>query len=320
MKKNNNKTQLKKNRKTQVFLVFLVLSTILWAISKLSKEYTHTVKVKTNFINFTNDKELQNKPKDYLELVLKTSGFNLIGYSFLNKQINIDLSKLQKKKNRYYYYLTNTNISSLQSQLTNEEIILHVYPDTLFFDFGKLKSKNIAVNSKLKMNFKTGYDVVGKIDIKPKTIKISGTEQQINNIESINTKLFELNNIVDNFEYKIALDIPKEYYKIHFSAKEVTIKGVVEKFTESSLDIPFKVVNVPKGYHVETFIDKVEVRFKISLENYDKIQLSNFKIICDFNDVKDSKSTFLIPQIIRKPNLVSNVKLSQKKIEFLIKK
>lgn len=319
MIKKKNSFSVKKNRKVQAFLVFLGLSTILWTISKLSKEYTHSVIVKTNYIELTSDKELQNKPKKTLELVLKTSGFNLIGYSFFQKKINIDLSKTQKKGNDYFY-LTNRNLPSLQVQLPFDQTIKRVYPDTLFFDFGKLSSKEIKIIPQLNINYKAGYNAVGDIEIKPKTIVISGSEKQLSEITTIHTNPLKLNAVFTNFEHKIALDIPKEYHKIHFSNKEITIKGIVEKFTEANLEIPFEIINVPENYTIETFLKKIKVSYKVSLENYDKIHASDFKIVCDFDNSKHIKNTFLIPELIKKPNLVSNIKIKPKKIEFLIKK
>jgi len=302
-----------------IFFIFLGLSTILWTMSKLSKEYTHTVIASTNYINFTSDKELQNKPIEKLELVLKTTGFSLLGYSVFDKKIDIDLAKLYKKR-KQFYFLTNENLSSLQSQLPSDETLLRVYPDTLFFDFGKLSGKQIKIIPKIKISYKTGYSLLGNLEIEPKTVQINGTEEQISKIISINTKHLELKDIIEDFEYKVALDIPKEYHKINFSTKEITIKGIVEKYTEATLDIPFQLINVPKDYNIKTFVETVKLTYKVSLDNYDKIHVNDFKIVCDYNNVKNSESNFIIPKIIKKSNLVSNIKISPKKIEFLIKK
>ena len=287
--------------------------------SNLAKVYTHPVNVKTNYINLTNDKEFQNQPISNLELVLKTSGFNLLQYNLFQHKIDIDLSKLQKKRNRYFY-LTNENLANLQSQLAQDEILLSVYPDTLFFDFGKLRAKKIKIIPKLKIQYKAGYALVGNLEIEPATVTINGTEDQISKINSINTKAFELNNVIEDFQYSVPLDIPKEYHKINFSTNEIIIKGVVEKFTEATLEVPFTIINVPKTYKIKTFIETVKITYKVSLENYDKISKNDFKIICDYNKIKDAKSNYLLPEIVKKSNLVSNLKLSPQKIEFLIKK
>lgn len=319
MKKNEHKFRLKKKSKTQVFLTFLLLATILWFISKLSKEYTHTVEVSTNYINLSNDKELENIPTSKLNLVLKTTGFNLLGYTFFDKKVNIDLNKLYKKKNAYYY-LTNANLSSLQAQLPPDEFILQVIPDTLFFDFGKLETKLIKINPHYKITYKIGYGLIGAMDILPKTVKISGASEVLKKITSIDTKQVVFDNVSKDFNFIVPLDIPKEYHKINFSTKAIELKGNVEKFTEASLDVPFKIINAPKNSKIETFVNTVLVTFKVSLQNYDKITPSDFKIICDYSKVISLETNFLIPELNEKPNLIDQIKLTPNKIKFLIKK
>ncbi len=319
MNKKRNIKSLKRNKKLHVFFIFLGVSTLLWTVSKLSKEYTHTVNLTTNYINFSNDKELQNEPEKTLDVVMKTTGFSLLNYNLFHKKINIDLKLLQKNKNKYYYN-TNKNLSSLQAQFPIDETLLRVYPDTIFFDFGKLGKKKIDVKTHINIEYKSGYNLVGSLEINPKIITINGTEDQIKIINEINSKPLNLKNVKDSFEYTVALDIPKEYNKINFSTKEITIKGIVEKFTESSKNVSFELINVPKNHSIKTFIDKVKVTYKVSLENFDRISESDFQIICDYNKVKNLNTEFLIPEIIKSPDLVSNIKLSPNKIEFLIKK
>jgi len=319
LKKTITKRISRKNNKIQVFFIFLGLATILWFISKLSKDYTHTVKANTVYINLTNDKKMQNKPVNQIDMVLKTSGFNLLGYALFNKKIKIDLGKTHQKGNTFYY-LTNQNRSSIQEQLAPDEALLNIYPDTLFFDFGKLSSKRIPVKLNTELNYKTGYSLVNELEIEPKTILINGTQQQLNKIESIQTVKFEKKNIAKDFDFTIPLDIPKEYHNIHFSSKEIHIKGEIEKFTEASKELTYEVINLPKDAKIETLIKTVKVRYKVSLENYDKINKTDFKIICDYKKSNTNGNTFLIPELVKKPNLVSNVKIFPNKIEFLIKK
>lgn len=319
MKDRFKQARVKKNKKLHVFFIFLGLSTMLWTMSKLSKAYTHTVTVKTHYINFTSDKELHNKPVEQLEFVVKATGFSLLGYSVFDKKVDIDLAKLYKNKKRYYF-LTNENLSSLQSQLPVDETLLKVYPDTLFFDFGKLASKQIKIIPKINISYKTGYNLLGNLEIAPTTVVINGTEEQISKITQINSKKLNLKDVFEDFEYKVALDIPKEYHKVNFSTKEITIKGIVEKYTEATLEVPFQLINVPKNYNIKTFSEKVAITYKVSLENYDKIQAADFKVICDYDKIKGVESNFLIPELVKKPNLVSHIKLNPKKIEFLIKK
>lgn len=310
---------IKDNRKKKlyVFLTFLLLSTVYWSIIKLSAIYTQTISIEIDYTNLTNDKVLENKPIEKLDVLFKTTGFNLLLQSFSKDKISIDLSTVSKKKNTYFY-TTNANLGTLQVQFPLDQKILHVYPDTIFFDFGKLKSKLIKVNPILDINYKTGHSLIGELDIQPKSILINGTEELIANLESIDTKILVKKNIKNDFEYELSLDIPKEYHKIHFATKKITIKGVVEKYTEARLQIPFEIINFPKNKNIKTLDEYITLKYIVSLDNYDKVSASDFRVVCDYNNIS-STSSFLIPEIIKKPNLVSNVTCKPEKIEFIIK-
>lgn len=307
-----------KNKKIQMIFVFLALSTTLWLITKLLNTYTHTVVLNTEYIHLTNDKVLYNKPLDKVDIVMRTTGFNLLLENLFTKKVQIDLNAIQKK-GKVYFFVTNDNLPNLQSQFSSDISLLKVYPDTLFFDFGKLASKRIPVRPKLTITYKPGHSLVGDFEIEPKTVLINGAEDEIQAINFIDTKPLKIENVQNDFNYNLNLDIPKEYSKIHFSTKSIEVKGIVEKYTEAQLEIPFELINVPYNYKVKTLIKKVTVSYKVSLENYDKIDETDFKIVCDFNEITN-ETAFIIPKILKKPNLISQIKIRPNKIEFLIKK
>lgn len=302
-----------------MFFIFLVLSTFMWTLSKLSKEYTHIVKVKTNYINFSNDKVLHNIPVKELDIVLKATGFNLLSYNAFREELNIDIAKVQQIKDKYFF-LTNANLSKLQSQFNIDETLIRVYPDSIFFDFGKLSTKKIKVTPNIKIDYKSGYNLVGDIEIMPKFIILNGTEKQLKEINKITTIPFTKHKLTADFEFSIALDIPTDYDNINFSTKLITIKGVVEKFTEASLIVPFTLLNVPKSLKIKTFQENIEITYKVSLANYDKIKPTDFKVICNYDKVNNSENSFLFPELLKQSNLVSNVKITPEKIFYLIQK
>ncbi len=309
-----------KNKKTQVFLIFLVLSTLFWTLTKLSKEYTDTIEFKTRYINLPKEKVTQNNFLEKMTVVLKSSGFSLLGYNMNTSNLTIDLQYLIRKNNTIYYFLPNQHLPTFQKQLKAEETIIKIYPDTLFFDFGKLTSKTIKVKPNLKITYKSGYNLLDKITISPKSIVITGPEKQIDSMQFINTKLLELNNVASSFKKKIALDIPKYLDRVHFSESKIQVAGSVEKFTEGSLKLKFELINVPKEYNISTFLQKVKITYKVSLKNFNKIQVSDFKVVCDFSKTQRDSLLYLVPKLVKQSNLVSDIDLVPNKIEFLIKK
>ncbi len=288
-----------------------------WFLSKLSKEYINIVEFKTKYINIATNKQLQNVPLETVSLILKTNGYNLISYKLRKPKLKIDLSNIQKLKNKNYYCILNKQLSNLQSQLNAETTIVAVNTDTIFFDFGILKEKKIKIVSKLKLNFKNGFYLTDAINLEPNIITISGPEKLIDSIIQVETKQIVYENVFKNINKKVALNTLES---IKYSIKEVKVTAKVEKFTEGNLELLFTLINVHDSINISTFINKVMVTYKVSLRNFDKISAKDFKIICDFNKTQKDSLNYLIPEFIIKPSLVSELIIKPSKIEYLINK
>jgi len=301
-----------------MFVVFLGLSMLFWTLSKLSKEYKHMVDFKVNYTKLTKDKMLQKPPVERLSVLMNATGFSLFGYNLNTKTIDIDLSNVRQHNGRYYY-LPNENIGNFQSQIKSEETIFQIYPDTLFFDFGKLISKKVKVISNIEFNYATGYNLISKT-IVPDSITVTGPKKQINSITNIETKKIILNDISSNLTKMIGLNVPSKNDKVHFSDTEVVLTAKVEKFTEGELEVPFELINVPLDFKISTFSKKVKLTYRVSLKDFDKIHVRDFKVVCDYKKTQHDNLNYLIPTLLTKPNKVSNVKISPNILEFLYKK
>ncbi|MCF6349578.1 MAG: hypothetical protein L3J23_00915 [Flavobacteriaceae bacterium] len=317
MKKSNTNINIFKNKKLKVFIAFLVLSILFWFLSKLSKEYTHTISFKTNYINIANDKILQNTPQNKIDLTLKSYGFSFLSYKLHRPKLNIDLKNIQKLKNSRYYCLLNKQFSNLQSQISRETSIVAINPDTLFFELGILKSKKVKVEPILKLTFKKGFYLTDEIVTEPKFITIIGSEKQIDSITKVESKEVTLDAIFKNFKKTIKL---KKANHVKYSTDKLKIIGKVEKFTEGKLKLDFNLINVNDSIKVSTFIKNVTITYKVSLKNFDNVLKKDFKVICDFSKTQKEKLSYLQPEFIAKSPLVSDVKISPKRIEYLIKK
>jgi hypothetical protein len=91
----------------------------------------------------------------------------------------------------------------------------------------------------------------------------------------------------------------------------------VEKFTEGHLKVPVEVINIPDSIRIKYFPKIVTVSYYTSLTNYKSVKTTDFKIECDFNEIRNNQS-YLLPKIVKVPAEVRNVKINLKQIEFII--
>ena len=309
---------LKSNKKLRVFLLFLLLSFMFWTLIKLSREYISEVEFGLTYTDVPQNKLIQNEASEKIKLTLKTSGFKLLRYGFKQKNLEYTLTEIDRKTGTEYYSETSSNINFLQAQLSAETVVLNAEPDTLFFDLGVRKSKEVAVISEVNYEFKTGFNFVQPVELDPKVVTISGPEKMIDTIEEVFTEAITLQDLATSFTQKVGVLAPND--AVELSEEEISVIGEVDKITDGSFSIPFEVINLPRNYLISTYPKEVKVVFQVALKDFNKIPENSFRVQCDYKQSEDNNLDYLIPQVVEKPEIIFDVKVIPNKIEFLIKK
>lgn len=292
----------------------------MWLLITLSKEYITTITFPIVYNNLPNNKLLQTAPIKEIDLQIKATGFKIIRSNFMKKSISLSANNLLKKSNRKYFFLTSNQKVNIQKQLLSQVSLEEILLDTVYLELGSLISKKIPVKPNLDINYHVGYDILDKINITPDSIVITGPESQIEKINSINLKALKLQDIKSNFKQKVDIIKPLGIKNVKLNLNAITISGKVEKFTEGSLKVPFRVVNLPTDIELNTLSKTVEVVFIVGLSNFNKIDVNSFVIECDFKVSMQNNLMYLIPKVVEKPDLIKSFKIIPNKIDFLIQK
>ncbi len=304
-----------KNRKINVFILFLLSAFIILIFTKLSKYYTNTLVFNIAKTNVPQKYVIINDSNAQLHITLKTHGFKWLNYYFNEPEITVDFNKDVYKRDSVFVwsksraYLNNT-------QFDKQVQLLNMNPGTLLFkyDVNLIKTVPVILNSDIK--FSTGYDVSSTFKLEPDSIQVIGPKTVVSEIINIETDTLVLTDVRTDILGNIKLKPPKENSGITFSNYEVNLKATVEKFTEGTLKVPISVINVPNSIKLNYFPKEINVSFYVSLSNFNSIESKDFKVECDYNKV--NTNSFLIPELIAFPKDVKNAKISQKRIEFII--
>ncbi len=316
---NSEQKKFKNNKKLRFLFLFLLVSLLFWMLIKLSREYVGHASVKLIYVDVPKNKMLQVEPADKIDVTLKTIGFNLLKHKVAKKKIPVSLANLKQKKGSIYYYQSTDILVDISREFSKADVIA-IKPDTLFFDLGKSVSKKLKVWPDAKIEFQSGFNLSGNLEVEPSEITISGPKAQVDSITEIKTKLLELNSVNESIDKELALDINKKFTKVNYSETTVRVKGMVEKFTERTIVSGFKIINRPGSYKIVTFPKEVELIFQIDLSDFNKITERDFSVVCDYQVSQSNEIDYLIPKIVSKPAIVKDVKVIPSKIQFLLEK
>ena len=197
----------------------------------------------------------------------------------------------------------------------------------------KLKTKEMKVTSMVNLNYEKGY-FEKAIDISPKSVTISGAEDDVNEVDKV-VLIGEENHINKSFsnKYKLmALDKNnKEVKWIKLSEEEGEMS--VEVSSEKVVPIKIKTIGqLPKGLIIKDRIlsvnnlsilgnnDRVNAIQSIDTENIDlslinKSTTVNVKLVIPNDikiekDIKDINVTFTIEEVSLKNKIINNVPIN----------
>ena len=316
MNQKNNKS----NKLYYTFILFSFLSVIFWFMTKLSKEYDSSIKYPVSYINLPSNKLLQEKPSEYIDVLIKATGFKLISSKVSPRKLTIDASNIYGKSLTNYYLLLSQQKLSVQKQLNTGVKVAYFIKDSVHFKLGVLNQKKVVVKLISDLLFAEGFELNNSISIQPDSILLTGPKSTLDTISFVSTGLLqkkELNVSINEF-----LDIKEFNPDSNVSAEKdkVLITASVERFTEGSVEVPIKVINIPDGKQINTFPKFVKVTYRIALSNFNKIDSSTFLIECDYGISENNNLPYLIPKLIGSSSMIKNARISPQKIDFLINK
>lgn len=305
-----------KSKRVNVFILFFSLALLFSILSKLSSDYTKTLTFKIKPINVPEEEVIISDTLHKLDITLESYGFKFITYFFKAPEIKVDFSDLEKDKGSYLW-IERKQLSSIVEQFDSKIKIKAINPDTIFFKYDTNYIKKVPVFLNETIDFAPGFDVTDEFKIKPDSVKLIGAKTILDTINEVITEPFTLNEVNTSIQQRVALNIPESFDNLKLSDTEVIVSAQVEKFTEGSLDVPVRIINVPEGTRINHYPKTVTILFYTSLSNYRTINESQFIVECNYLDINDN-SSFLTPKIVKQPKHIKNVRLETKKIEFIL--
>lgn len=305
-----------KNKKINVFLLFLVSAFIILIFTKFSKQYTNTLVFNIEKVNVPQERVILNDSATVLALTLKTHGFKWFKYYMNKPKIKIDFSKDVYQKDSVYVWSKSKAFLN-NTQLDKQVELLNISPDTLMFRYGVNMVKKVPIVLNSRIEFTQGYDILDHYILEPDSIQIIGPDIIVSNIQKVETDSILLSNIRADISETVKLKLPKEKEELKFSNTDIVLKASVDKFTEGTLKISVHVINVPNGVSLNYFPKEVSVAYYVSLSNFSTVKSNDFKVVCDYNKIGDNQS-FLVPELVKFPKVIKKSKINQQRIEFII--
>lgn len=289
--------KIKHNRDLLVFFVFLVLSTGLWFLNALRKEYTTTINFPVKYVEFPDDFILLGKPQNKLQLKIKSLGYTVLPYHMgriLDPELlNVSSFKRMRNGAQYGAYVaTRDLIKTFSDKLTNGVELLEIYPDTLFVRFEKKERKLVPVHFESSLSFEQQFYQSGSIILKPDSVTVSGPASLIDSLQFVTTENKKYEDLRDSLIRNVSID-PID--NVVIQPGRIVVNIPVEPFTQKKINIPIHHVHIPDSLVLKSFPGNINVSFTVAVSQFNNISAGDFDALVDFN----SKTTNTLPDRLK---------------------
>lgn len=301
----------------KTFLFFLGFSAVIWIFVQFSKVYTEAVVLPIEYVNVPKDKILSPENPKKLDLRVKENGLHIAFTKLFPKVLYIDVSDSKMEGGKLIYNLEEQK-PALLSQLNLDYDEAEFIKESLNITYQQRAVKIIPIRSKLELEFAVGYSALEDVKFYPDSVKVSGPEKMLDTIMEINTSALKIKKISNDLKGTVNLDTAN-LDAITFYQTQIQYTLRTDKFTEGKVQVPIDLKNVPEGMNVVIFPKEVTVIYQVSLNEFSSVKKENFKVVVDFKQAVNSDG-YLLAKITEQPLQVNNVRLNEKKIQFVIKR
>lgn len=306
-------------RKTDfnAFLFFLFFAIVIWAFVQFSKQYNEVLDIPVKYTNVPQDKLLtQDNPKN-LKLRMQENGFRIAWYSLFPPTLTVDVSRANEI-NGDLVYIIDENRAQILSQMNIDFDSNRFVKDEIIIGYEQKQEKKLPVISRIDVEYAAGYSATENLRIAPDSVTVSGPDNILDTLTALHTFPVTLTNVKKDLAGSVLLDTTS-LLNVTFYQERINYSIDVEKFTEGNVQVPIELINVPQGLNVVIFPKETVLFFQVNLQEYSKVKASDFRVVANFKNVKDNQD-FIIPEVVQKPEFTSNIRLNEKRIQFIIKK
>lgn len=306
-----------KRRHFLTFIVFLFISTLLWLLIKLSKDYSTQSTFAISYTNIPVDKCITS-PTNMVNFSFDADGFVTLAHNLTPEDERV----IEIPLNEVPYHKDNGTTYSFSSQYVAEKLAnllgistsnISMNEGNITFDMEPLKSRKVAVRLRSRIDTQRQYCIYGSPSIKPATITVYGPPKVIDTLSTVYTEKLEKTGVSQDINETVALDLLDGLIKTDSANVRVGIS--IEKYTELSIEVP---ITKSQKANIRVLPETVKVKCMVPLCKYNDMKPEMFNIGIDETQIgKEQKIDIVVKKV---PDNVTISSIKPEQVEYLIVK
>lgn len=293
-----------------ILLLCMSIALVFWLFVQLSQTQQTVLKIPVKF-EVPKGQILIEKPPTHLLITLESDGWSLFYRSFRGK---LKILNWEIKKDNFLNFEDLKN--EISDKIPNNVRIKNIYPRQINLKLDKFIKKQVEVKLNSNVETVSQFQLSNDIQLLPNQITISGPKSILEKINFIETEKIDIENLRQNQFGEIKLT-PSQNKQVKYIPAKVNYMMTVEQFSEKTLLVPIQ-IQTDSMTTIHVMPSMVKVICTVGLSKYEMLDASFFEIIVqpDSADLAIGKPLSL--QLQKAPDWVKNIKITPKKVDFVI--
>lgn len=298
------------------FLFFLLLTTVVATLIKLSKAYEISRTLNIEVVALPLNRSVAAVTPQALTVKAQTSGFALLRSTFDGQRVQIPYDALEMVAPGSFIFKPEEHKTTVQGSLSGDAVIVSVQPREVTFFIDSLSSKRVVVIPETSITYATGYSAANEIRTTPDSLTVVGPSEMLNEIQALRTKKINVTQVNASIKVMSNIDTTALSNKLKLSQNEVLVEQRVTRFTEGMVTVPITILNDTEG-KLKILPKTVQIIYKVALDDFDTIAASDFLVTCNYNKVSSSRD-YLALTLEREPSTIKGARLATKQVKYII--
>ncbi len=293
----------------------LFFALVMWGFVTLRFEYLETFSVPLVVQNIRPGFAIRSPVPQTILLRIHGSGWRIammkiakppectIDLSSVNSEITVSIEKILRKA----------------IALPSDIEVVDIFPESLTITLDATTQKKVPVQPLCHIQIREGYIQVGKIDVQPDSITISGARGVVDTIAEWTTKYITFSDLHTPVRQQVAL-VDTTEVPLTLSQPAVMVSFDVQPFAEKTLSrIPIDISAVPFNRQVILFPPSIDVVVRGGISQLSTVQADEVTASIHYSSILLDTSGSVRPEV-NIPKGLTLVTLKPDRVEYVIRK
>jgi len=300
-----------------MFMVFLVISAILWSVLSLNEEEQHDLRMPLKVTHIPDSVTLISKGPDALSVSLRARGTQLMKMSLgSTPTVNVDFRAYARNG---LLQLNNADLKSLARAAAGGSMVSVVSPDSISLPYTTHSGYSLPVKVDYKVTTSPQSSLAGRPRLSLDSVKVymAPGHELPDRYNSVETEPIRIIGIDKNTTQRVKLIGPSNSRVVPDS---IDVTFDIEPMIFKSRKVVIEPINVPSGIKLITFPAQIDVFFMVPMSSYSKGDV-HFRVVADYKSINHNNGSRMVKlKLSDVPQHLQNVQLTADSAEFIIER